>query len=816
MDLIRGMMILTILCVWMYIIIVYNSKEMEASSMTTFGRNVVGSKKEIVIPPWAIRENVREPASKYPQRDTEDKSIFGSASEDDESDNADFFNSDECTILHQADDEFIKTDITYRSCDASTISISENNYDKIEWIHPTASTLTTTTNIIVLVLDSISRKDFESQMPKSANALRNNKASHFDFEMFHAVRVPVEEKWPNKETWNYLHNEFSKAGFLTLRNHEHLNRNDLVLQNCDSNGRWIGLRKLKFIQNAILKSSSSSSSSNSIFLMQHIEHTNTIGADEALASFLSNILNAKNVFLMLVSSSGDTSHRNWKRTYHGKQNALLPLLRVVSTITTTTTTTIDISIENMQINQHRLITIADITPSLIRLAHRTSRRKKDKSIFHDMISLTRSCSDANISSRFCLCSKWIKSKHPPFAMLETLLARMNRDIRDNVLARRRCEILHLSRVIESRVLSRSTFLSRHGPHLISQRYRFRFLVYGKGPVVDTYEADVVNFLWHIERSSSSSYNSDMINPLRHYDSVKKLKDSGTIIENVYIPLMWKRIVADEETQDECARDINVPCLCRQSIRKNSASELEKELAFLYHTDSSKAYIVVNKNELKIIRRIHMPNAESFEIYNGRDEDITFVLSLREERTLNVITSRPMPVSVIVPARTRRHVVTIEQGDMNMKWKRSIRWKWHALRSNEIVKSSLDYAFSGSLNTDTVSYTFDDGIAMWRIFDMTAFLFDNKFPTLNVYARNVRRTKVSIRVSLGDHVGKDFRVMSCENSDTITLPSVHRLDSESNAMCLLRVAFVTSRKTYSDRAIMSALRSVLVSLSVLED
>ena len=163
-----------------------------------------------------------------------------------------------------------------------------------------------------------------------------------------------------------------------------------------------------------------------------------------------------------------------------------------------------------------------------------------------------------------------KIESSTFCYARDINARMNRQIRDSYFARRQCEILHLSRVIDTRLLSRSSFLSHHGPHLTSQRYRFRFLLYGKGAVVDMYEADVVNFIWQIERSSSLS---DIID-LRDHDQVKRMKDSGTILENVYVPLSWRQIRDENEDQDECARAVDVPCICRQSKRKRKVSDLK--------------------------------------------------------------------------------------------------------------------------------------------------------------------------------------------------------------------------------------------------
>ena len=165
----------------------------------------------------------------------------------------------------------------------------------------------------------------------------------------------------------------------------------------------------------------------------------------------------------------------------------------------------------MQQNQNRLISVKDVLPSMIGLL----REKRNNNIFHDVISSTRTCSDAGISSRFCLCSKWIKSSHPPFAMLETLIARMNRQIRDSYFARRQCEILHLSRVIDTRLLSRSSFLSHHGPHLTSQRYRFRFLVYVVFELTLMYQLRHKNiiriahsYLQKITRKSTLEYELD--------------------------------------------------------------------------------------------------------------------------------------------------------------------------------------------------------------------------------------------------------------------------------------------------------------------
>ena len=231
------------------------------------------------------------------------------------------------------------------------------------------------------------------------------------------------------------------------------------------------------------------------------------------------------------------SHSKTKTgTQHGKQNALLPLLRVTSTKSTDL-----ISVNVMHENQNRLISVKDVVPSMIGLL----REKSNNNIFHDVISSTRTCSDAGISSRFCLCSKWIKSSHPPFAMLETLIARMNRQIRDSLFARRQCEILHLSRVIDTRLLSRSSFLSHHGPHLTSQRYRFRFLVYvvferENSPLKQCFREYQSNVAENINRASFSlslGYATD-----RH-DNRKSLKNqrSNTGTERVPLWICTKRM-----------------------------------------------------------------------------------------------------------------------------------------------------------------------------------------------------------------------------------------------------------------------------------
>ena len=155
--------------------------------------------------------------------------------------------------------------------------------------------------------------------------------------------------------------------------------------------------------------------------------------------------------------------------------------------------------------------------------------------------------------------------------------------------------------------------------------------------------------------------------------------------------------------------------------------------------------------------------------------------------------------------------------MDVPWKRSIRWKWHALRSGEIVKSPLDFTFAGSLDTSNVAYSFDDGVAMWRVFDTSGnFMLEKKYPTMNVYARNTRDSKVVLQLSLLKVENKILRLVSCEHSST---PSslfkkdslVYRLDSKSDAKCLFRVALMKTGTTTT-----TSLRSIKLSLNVQEE
>ena len=150
--------------------------------------------------------------------------------------------------------------------------------------------------------------------------------------------------------------------------------------------------------------------------------------------------------------------------------------------------------------------------------------------------------------------------------------------------------------------------------------------------------------------------------------------------------------------------------------------------------------------------------------------------------------------------------------MDVPWKRSIRWKWHALRSGEIVKSPLDFTFAGSLDTSNVAYSLDDGVAMWRVFDTSGnFMLEKKYPTMNVYAQNMRDSKVVLRLSLLEVEDKDLRFVSCEHSSSSSSfkkdSLVYRLDSKSDAKCLFRVALIKAGTT--------SLRSIKLSWNVQE-
>ena len=156
---------------------------------------------------------------------------------------------------------------------------------------------------------------------------------------------------------------------------------------------------------------------------------------------------------------------------------------------------------------------------------------------------------------------------------------------------------------------------------------------------------------------------------------------------------------------------------------------------------------------------------------------------------------------------------MEQGDLDVPWKRSIRWKWHALRSGEIIKSPLDFTFAGSLDTSNVAYSLDDGVAMWRVFDTSGnFMLEKKYPTMNVYARNMRDSKVVLRLSPLEVQDKVVRFVLCEHSSSSSFKKdslVYRLDSKSDAKCLFRVALIKSGTTAT------SLRSIKISWNIQE-
>ena len=253
-------MILMIVCVWTYIFFnhVTNSSSLLSTNhhMTSFGKAKVSSPNDLVIPPWTIRERIPVPSMSSQQYVSEEENILET---DDDNINVNDLVEDNVCRIQRADDDFIKTGVSLRSCDAAR---KRNDIlPTLEWIPPSSSTKIKT-SIIVLVLEFISREDFDTHMPNSADAFRSG-GNHFDFEKFHAVSVDEEtsETWPTDSTWNHVHNTFASSGFSTIRNHKHLNRNDA--DHCDTKGQWIGHEKLKRILDAV----SSSSKSDPFFVM---------------------------------------------------------------------------------------------------------------------------------------------------------------------------------------------------------------------------------------------------------------------------------------------------------------------------------------------------------------------------------------------------------------------------------------------------------------------------------------------------------------------------------------------------------------------
>ena len=149
---------------------------------------------------------------------------------------------------------------------------------------------------------------------------------------------------------------------------------------------------------------------------------------------------------------------------------------------------------------------------------------------------------------------------------------------------------------------------------------------------------------------------------------------------------------------------------------------------------------------------------------------------------------------------------MEQGDRNKPWSRFIRWKWHAHRRNEIIRSNVDFAFAGSLETKKVSYQFNDGVAVWRVFDVETgekntrdFMLGGRYPTMNLYARNVRNTEMKLVIkiqAIASSKRKKLRIERCDGTAIgedldHEVSDTFRLDSNSDTHCVLRVALTTS-------------------------
>ena len=139
----KGLMILIIVCVWTYIIIslITTTPSLSLSSgrqMTSFGK-AKASQNEIVVPPWLTRERIPVPQIGEIEKNT---------LEPEEKIEVEDLVEDTGCVIERADDDFIKTRVALRSCDAVPKRNGEDTIPTDEWIHPSTYS-TMKTNILI-------------------------------------------------------------------------------------------------------------------------------------------------------------------------------------------------------------------------------------------------------------------------------------------------------------------------------------------------------------------------------------------------------------------------------------------------------------------------------------------------------------------------------------------------------------------------------------------------------------------------------------------------------------------------------------------
>ncbi|CAG9325556.1 unnamed protein product [Blepharisma stoltei] len=318
-------------------------------------------------------------------------------------------------------------------------------------------------NIIMLVVDSLSRRNFFRKLPNTVNFLNKNLSSDFsifDYKLHHILgqnsdthymptffgdifyqfqsKMAKEDPYYDDSLWKYLH----ERGFVTLFGMDYCGdilasflgkkpKFDHIMGKfwCAANQmygysqsatkeRCIGNKNAhEYLLDYFLQFSEAYkevSRFSYIHLSTAHESTGTVIStlDDDLVGFLRKFLGFKEDSVLFLMGDHGMRYGNWHKTKNGAQEHKLPLFLIIPS--NSVLAQIPESSSILKQNSNRLISKFDFHTTLLNLGNfpnedkeeiklKTSKRYRTYNLFSDIIPTDRKCEDIGISNHWCGC-----------------------------------------------------------------------------------------------------------------------------------------------------------------------------------------------------------------------------------------------------------------------------------------------------------------------------------------------------------------------------------------------------------------------------
>ncbi|XP_028409421.1 uncharacterized protein LOC114532026 [Dendronephthya gigantea] len=394
--------------------------------------------------------------------------------------------------------------------------------------------------------------------------------------------------------------------------------------------------------------------------------------DQHLLEFIEDMSQKENTLTFVLSDHGNTytRYQRHNRIIDGRLEISHPFLLGIIPYNVGQILGKEI-LDNLKINQHRLLNILDLRAGLIELSKYNGEAKLRPAGLLGKISKYRTCNDMKFTrSVICICNGWylpVKLSAEQIIIAEFALGKLNNMIQDSMTSSR----------IETKTSNAPHFFFGH-----CQRLQRRSIINmirrksGKGKISETMDILV--------QSSHLIKQNELFKVSIEYNSDSK--------ESFEIKLLDYKRLSTFGIYEQCA-DPNVElqlCICNnKSLAQNFTMTSNFDLVRIkkhpiYDIVGKSAEIEVRESCILLIQRFisdaNIPRnlRQAIRIYDVANvcDDKTFSVHVNETNSKSISTAK-LPITMIIPPRTLYFVTALKS--LEVSYKPKIDWIINVVR-----------------------------------------------------------------------------------------------------------------------------------------